>query len=71
MSKSKKFALLGEALLLSLASAGDALHDPADEARFVVDAVIRAPIPKPYPVGFDEKAAWVTNLFLRLDGKRP
>ena len=70
VSKSRKFALLGEALLLSTAPQSDALADPADEARFVVDAVIAAPIPKPYPVGFDEKAEWVTNLFLRLDGKK-
>jgi len=70
VSKSRKFALLGEALLLSAAPQSDALADPADEARFVVDAVIAAPIPKPYPVGFDEKAEWVTNLFLRLDGKK-
>lgn len=70
VSKSRKLVLLGEALLLSSASQSDALADPTDEARFVVDAVIAAPIPKPYPVGFDEKAEWVTNLFLRLDGKK-
>ena len=69
--KFRKLVLLGEALILSLSPPSDALADPADEARFIVDAVIAAPIPKPYPVGFDEKAAWVTNLFLRLDGKRP
>ena len=70
VSKARKFALLGEALLLSMAPQSNALADPADEARFVVDAVIAAPIPKPYPVGFDEKAEWVTNLFLRLDGRK-
>ena len=70
VSKPRKLALLGEAILLSASPESDALSDPADEARFVVDAVIAAPIPKPYPVGFDEKAAWVTDLFLRLDGRR-
>lgn len=70
VSKARKLALLGEAILLSAAPKSDALTDPADEARFVVDAVIAAPIPKPYPIGFDEKAEWVTNLFLRLDGKK-
>ena len=70
----RKFALLGEALLLPIvsgASASQTASAPsAPEAQFVVDAVIAAPEPKPYPVGFDEKAAWVTDLFLRLEKNR-
>ena len=68
--KRRKLMLLGKALLLSFSPAGDTLADPAPEARFVVDAVIAAPVPKPYPISFDEKAEWVTNLFLRLDGRK-
>ena len=69
--KRRKLALLGEALVLSVSAGGDPYADPAAEAQFVVDAVMAAPIPRPWPIGFDEKAEWLTNLFLRLDGRRP
>ena len=45
-----------------------AFGEPNPDALGPIPAA--APIPKPYPVGFDEKAAWVTDLFLRLDGRR-
>ncbi len=64
--KAKKIALLGKAIQASLFTAGSRSYPVLPEAAFIVDAVAAAPEPKRLPETFDERAEWVTNLFVRL-----
>jgi phytoene synthase len=66
VSKSRKLALLASAIKVSLFSTDRHSYPVLDEAAFIVDAVKEAPEPKPLPETMDEKAEWVTNLFIRL-----
>jgi len=69
--KAKKIALLGKAIQASLFTAEIRPFPVLPEAAFIVDAVAAAPEPKRLPETFDERAEWVTNLFVRLQKGEP
>ena len=69
--KSRKFALLAKAVGASVFKARVNAEPAVAEAQFLVDAVAAAPQPKRHPRGFDEKAAWLVDLFTRLEKTRP
>ena len=64
--KSKKLALIGKAIQASFSTAAIKSYPVLEEAAFIVDAVAAAPEPKRLPETLNERAEWVTNLFIRL-----
>jgi len=64
--KSRKLVLIGKALQASLSTSIIKPFPVLEEAAFIVDAVAAAPEPKRLPETLNERAEWVTNLFIRL-----
>jgi phytoene synthase len=69
VSKLRKAALLGRAFTAQT-SESELTLPAAPEAQFIVDAVVSSPAPSMPRQGFDARAAWVINLFMRLNANR-
>lgn len=65
--RSEKFKLLASAVATGLLPAPRNDEPALDEAHFLVDAVGAAPHPHAGPISFDDRAAWLTALFTRLE----
>jgi phytoene synthase len=67
VSTPRKLRLLGVAIAASLRGAADHAAPAVPQAQFLVDAVSRAGEPQRPPRTFDERAQWLTDLFIRLE----
>ena len=70
VSGRRKLALLGWSILTSQRIRPGLVAEPLDETRFLVDAVLRTPSPRPelHPdASIDERMGWMFDLFARLD----
>lgn len=65
--KKRKLVLIAKAIQASLFSSDIKPYPVLEEAAFIVDAVAAAPEPKRLPETLNERAEWVTNLFIRLE----
>ncbi len=70
VSGRRKLALLGWSLLTSQRIRPGLIAEPLDETRFLVEAVVRTPSPRPelHPeASVDERLGWMLDLFVRMD----
>ncbi len=65
--KKRKLVLIAKAIQASLFASDIKPYPVLEEAAFIVDAVAAAPEPKRLPETLNERAEWVTNLFIRLE----
>ena len=65
--KKRKLVLIAKAIQASLFAIDIKPYPVLEEAAFIVDAVAAAPEPKRLPETLNERAEWVTNLFIRLE----
>jgi 15-cis-phytoene synthase len=68
--KKRKIRMLASALAASRGRRAINRSAPVDQARFLVEAVAAAPSPGPAVQSFSEQAAWVVDLFIRIEGQR-
>lgn len=66
----RKLELMAQAVGAAVSAKPLDASPPLAEAAFLVDAVADAPHPGRMPESFDEKAAWVVKLFLKLENQR-
>jgi phytoene synthase len=66
----RKLALLGWSILTSQRIATGLVAEPLEETRFLVDAVVATPTPRPElgpGASIDDQLGWLMDLFMRLD----
>jgi phytoene synthase len=67
----RKLALLAQAVTASLQSAPTSTAPAIASAQFLIDAVATAGQPIHPPRTLDERAKWLTELFIRLEKQGP
>jgi phytoene synthase len=70
VTRKQKLLILTGAFAMAFRTTESAPLPPLAEAKFLVDAVAHGPRPHQRPSGFDAGAAWVVDLFTRLESQR-
>jgi phytoene synthase len=70
VSTRRKSMLMASAITAAVLKSDRSAVPALPEAQFLLDAIADAEPPEASPRSVEEKAAWVINLFLRLEGQR-